>query len=166
MTSHVAYIGIGSNMENPLEQCRTAIDQIAAHPHISITARSSFYETEPVGLADQGWFVNAVVEIRTSLDPRNLLTALLQIERQMGRVRREKWGPRLIDLDVLFYDDLIVETNDLKIPHPEIPGRRFILAPMDEIAGGYTHPALKKTMGELLARLPENPKARRLRHSN
>lgn len=162
MTSHVAYIGIGSNMENPLEQCRKAIGQIAAHPHISITARSSFYETEPVGLANQDWFVNAVVEIRTSLDPRNLLTTLLQIERQMGRVRREKWGPRLIDLDVLFYDDLIVETNNLKIPHPEIPGRRFILAPMDEIAGAYTHPTLKKTMGDLLASLPENPKARRL----
>ena len=150
--SHIAYIGIGSNMDNPLEKCGKAMDRLADHPHIS----------EPVGLLDQDWFINAVMETRTSLDPASLLEALLQIEQQMGRVRREKWGPRLIDLDLLFYDDQIVETADLKIPHPEIPRRKFILAPMDEIAGGYVHPVLKKSIRELLAFLPEHPMARRL----
>ena len=163
--TYTTYIGIGSNMQNPLEKCREAIGFLAIHPDIAVIARSSFYETEPVGFLDQDWFINAVVEAETSLSPADLLAELLSIEQKMGRVRQEKWGPRLIDLDLLFYGDQIVETADLKIPHPEIPGRRFILAPLNEIASNFLHPALKKTIGELLAVLPENPKVNKLKLS-
>lgn len=160
--STIAYIGIGSNLENPLEQCKEAIARLERSPGISVTARSSFYETEPVGITDQAWFVNAAVEVRTSLDPFRLLEALLEIERDMGRVRREKWGPRLIDLDLLFYADRVLDGDNLKIPHPAIPERRFALAPLREIARGYVHPVLKKTVDQLLAELPERPRVRRV----
>lgn len=160
--TYTAYIGIGSNMQNPLERCREAINYLATHPDISIIARSSFYETEPVGFSEQDWFINAVVEAQTSLSPADLLASLLRIEQKMGRVRQGKWGPRLIDLDLLFYGNEIVETADLKIPHPEIPVRRFILAPMNDIASKYLHPVLKKTISELLSALPENPKVNKL----
>ncbi len=155
--SHIAYIGIGSNMDNPLEQCRKAIGLIAASPDLTLSKTSSFYKTEPVGITDQGWFVNAVVSAETTLSPTDVLKTLLGIERQMGRTRQLKWGPRVIDLDLLFYDDSILEYPGLKVPHPEIQNRRFILAPMDEIAGGLIHPLLKKSINKLLAELPANP---------
>ncbi|MBI4389619.1 MAG: 2-amino-4-hydroxy-6-hydroxymethyldihydropteridine diphosphokinase [Nitrospinae bacterium] len=160
--SKSAYIGIGSNLDNPLKNCQEAIGRLAARNGISIAARSSFYKTEPVGITDQDWFVNAVVEVRTTLPAPALLEVLLEIEREMGRVREKKWGPRLIDLDLLFQEDAVLDLPGLTLPHPEIPRRRFILAPMSEIAGGFFHPVLKKTVDELLAELPESPRAIRI----
>lgn len=160
--SETVYIGIGSNLGDPRKNCRQAIERINAHPDITVTTRSSLYETEPLGLKEQGWFVNAVVAARTTLPPRDLLQALLVIEKEMGRVRRQKWGPRLIDLDLLYYGDQRICSDNLEVPHPEVHRRKFVLVPLNEIDPKRLHPVLNKTARELLAELPENQKINRI----
>lgn len=154
--SQRAYIGIGSNLDSPRENCEKAIRMIHSHPQCELTATSSFYETEPVGIMNQDWFINAAVEIETGLEPLNLLNFLLSIEKDMGRIRGEKWGPRRIDLDILFYGNCIMNCPQLDIPHPEITRRRFVLAPLAEIAGQYIHPAANKSVTTLLAELRDD----------
>lgn len=149
-------------MDSPLENCQQAMARIEEHLEVKVTARSSFYETEPVGKTDQGWFLNAVVEIATELEPDSLLEALLTIEKTMGRIRNEKWGPRIIDLDLLLYEDRILKTHRLEIPHPEMTQRRFVLAPLAELAPDLVHPLEKKTIQQLLSKLPEGKKVVRL----
>jgi len=153
---HTAFIAIGSNMESPAENCRQAMDRLGDSPDMTLLARSSLYRSEPFGKTDQDWFVNAVVRIDTSLSPEELLKACLSIEQEMGRSRSEKWGPRIIDLDILFYDDLILKLEGLEIPHPGIPERSFVLVPMNEIAPDCIHPQLKKPVKTLLEEI-ENP---------
>lgn len=148
-------------MENPQENCKQAAARLNAAPGITVTAQSSLYETEPVGVKEQDLFVNAALEIKTDFDPEELLAVLLQIEQDMGRVRRQKWGPRIIDLDLLFYGDRVIETTRLKIPHPEAARRRFVLAPLEEINPNLRHPVLDKTVRELLAALPHGEQAAR-----
>jgi 2-amino-4-hydroxy-6-hydroxymethyldihydropteridine diphosphokinase len=160
--SSVAYIGIGSNLGSPLENCERAITLIDEHLRIEIIARSSFYETEPVGPKDQNWFLNAVAEISTDLEPIPLLDAFLAIEIAMGRIRNEKWGPRIIDLDILLYEECVIKNSRLEIPHPEMTGRRFVLAPLAELAPDSIHPIEKKTIGQLLSELPGDKKVVRL----
>jgi len=159
---HTAYIGIGSNLGSPAENCLAAMARLDAHEGIAITARSSLYETEPFGKTDQNRFINAVVQIDSVLTPEELLEALLKIEQDMGRVRKEKWGPRVIDLDILFFEDRIVKEKNLKIPHPGIPERSFVLIPMKEIAGDYVHPQLKNSIQALCESLADPEKVRRL----
>ncbi|MFQ5715894.1 MAG: 2-amino-4-hydroxy-6-hydroxymethyldihydropteridine diphosphokinase, partial [Nitrospinales bacterium] len=118
--TETAYIGIGSNLNHPHENCKQAVVRLNAHPNVEVKSESSLYQTEPLGIKEQDWFVNAVIEVATGLDAEELLTALLEIERAMGRVRQKKWGPRIIDLDILFYGNRIINTTRLKIPHPEI----------------------------------------------
>ena len=153
---HTAFIAIGSNMESPAANCRRAMDRLGDSPGMTLLARSSLYRSEPFGKTDQDWFVNAVVRIDTSLSPEELLQACLSIEQEMGRSRSEKWGPRIIDLDILFYDDLILKLEGLEIPHPGIPERSFVLVPMNEIAPDCIHPQLKKPVKTLLEEI-ENP---------
>ncbi len=153
---HTAFIAIGSNMESPAANCRRAMDRLGDSPGMTLLARSSLYRSEPFGKTDQDWFVNAVVRIDTSLSPEELLMACLSIEQEMGRSRSEKWGPRIIDLDILFYDDLILKLEGLEIPHPGIPERSFVLVPMNEIAPDCIHPQLKKPVRTLLEEI-ENP---------
>lgn len=160
--SHMAYIGIGSNLGSPLENCQRSIVFLDKYSGIKVISRSSFYETEPVGLTDQDWFCNAVVEISTDLEPIPLLDALLAIEIAMGRIRKEKWGPRIIDLDILLYEKCVIKNKRLEIPHPEMTGRRFVLAPLAELAADSVHPTKKKTIGQLLSELPEDKKVVRL----
>jgi 2-amino-4-hydroxy-6-hydroxymethyldihydropteridine diphosphokinase len=160
--SNVAYIGIGSNLGSPLKNCRQSIALLEEYPGIKVISRSSFYETEPVGLTDQDWFCNAVVEISTVLEPIPLLDTLLAIEIAMGRIRKEKWGPRIIDLDILLYEKCVIKNKRLEIPHPEMTGRRFVLAPLAELAADSVHPTKKKTIGQLLSELPEDKKVVRL----
>lgn len=152
---HTAYIGIGSNLSSPRDRCLEAMDRIAAHAEIRVTARSSLYETEPLGVAEQDWFVNAVVEAQTPLPPESLLKALLEIEQAMGRTRGEKWGPRIIDLDLLFFENLTLKNDSLEVPHPELENRRFVLLPLSEIAGATVHPRSNKTVDRLLAELTD-----------
>ena len=149
--SHItAYIGIGSNLGNPEENCTKAIEKISSIKDIKIISKSSFYQTEPIGGVQQDWFVNSAIEIETDLSPENLLSVLLSLELAMGRTRKEKWGPRLIDLDLLFYGNLVLDNKDLTLPHPEIQNRKFVLIPMSEIAENLIHPTLKKTIKTLL----------------
>ena len=150
MPHTIAYIGIGSNLGTPGKNCIEAIEKISNTKNIKIISRSSFYQTEPIGEVQQDWFVNSAIKIKTNLSPTHLLSALLNIESAMGRTREEKWGPRLIDLDLLFYGNLILGKKGLTLPHPEIQKRKFVLIPMSEIAENLVHPTLKKTIKTLL----------------
>ncbi|MEW8958594.1 MAG: 2-amino-4-hydroxy-6-hydroxymethyldihydropteridine diphosphokinase [Moorella sp. (in: firmicutes)] len=129
-----AYLGLGSNLGDREDQLLQALSLLAGVEGIEVEGRSSWYETSPVGKMDQEWYLNGVVRIRTTLSPRALLDAVLGIEERMGRVRRERWGPRNIDIDILIYDGLIVDEPDLKIPHPRLLERAFTLIPLAEIA--------------------------------
>jgi len=159
---HTAYIGIGSNLESPAENCLKAVERLSAHPDLTLVGRSSLYQSEPFGITDQDWFVNSVIQITTSLSPEELLRVCLSIEHAMGRTRTKKWGPRIIDLDILFYDDLILKREGLDIPHPGIAERSFVLAPMNEIAPDFVHPGLKKNIEALLEEIPNPQQVNRI----
>lgn len=136
--------------------CIDAIGRLASTEGLAVLRRSSFYHTEPFGKREQGWFVNAVVEIRAALKPLALLELLQSVEKAMGReTEREKWGPRIIDLDILFYGQHIIDDRDLVIPHPELHRRRFVLVPLNEIAPYVIHPAFGVSVRGLLSRLQD-----------
>ena len=151
----VAFIGIGSNLGDPAAQCRDAFRRIGAIPETRLLRSSSLYRTEPVGPEDQPWFINAVAEIRTGLRPRSLFAALKGIEREMGRTDGPRWGPRVIDLDLLLYGQEVVAEEDLVIPHPEMHRRRFVLEPLCELASYVIHPAFGVSVSGLLDRLTD-----------
>ena len=127
----LAAIAIGSNLENPAANVERAITELGAIG--AVTKKSQLHNSAPWGVTDQPDFVNAVVLLETALSPRELMEALQQIERDMGRRPSYKWGPRLIDLDIVYYDDLIIDETDLKIPHPHFRERDFVMAPLAEI---------------------------------
>jgi 2-amino-4-hydroxy-6-hydroxymethyldihydropteridine diphosphokinase len=160
---YTAYIAVGSNIGNPLQNCIEAVHKISKNDSIKITSKSSFYQTSPIGNIKQEWFVNSAIKINTSLAPDNLLCYLLGIETEMGRVRKEKWGPRIIDLDLLFYDSLILNREKITIPHPEIQKRNFVLMPMCEIAENFVHPNLKKSIKTLLKESKDNSKVHKIK---
>jgi 2-amino-4-hydroxy-6-hydroxymethyldihydropteridine diphosphokinase len=152
----ICFIGIGSNMAEPENRCREAIDRISRMEGLKPERVSSFYRTEPVGLTVQEWFVNAVCEIRTLLAPRRLHQNLKDMEIRMGRTETVKWGPRVIDLDLLLYSQDIIKEEDLVIPHPELHKRRFVLVPLCEIAPYVIHPTFGVSMKGLLDRLQDH----------
>lgn len=149
MKSNIAFIALGSNIGKRKQNIENALAKIKNLPESAIASASSIIETKPVGNTRQPDFLNCVIKLETKLTPTELLNYLLRIESEMGRVRKEKWGPRIIDLDILFFDDEIIETKDLTIPHPEILNRAFILQLMNEIAKDYIHPRERKTIEEL-----------------
>jgi 2-amino-4-hydroxy-6-hydroxymethyldihydropteridine diphosphokinase len=155
----IAYIALGSNLAseqgNRAETLSTAIDRLGSLGRVMAT--SSLYETEPVGYHNQPHFLNAVLALETKLEPVPLLRALLAIERILGRDRSQGIpnGPRTLDLDLLLVGDVTVAGEELTLPHPALAERRFVLAPLVEIAPHLRHPLLKQTMAELLARLPD-----------
>jgi 2-amino-4-hydroxy-6-hydroxymethyldihydropteridine diphosphokinase len=151
----ITFIGIGANMGRAAETCRTAVGMLGDIPGVRFLRSSSLYRTEPVGPKDQGWFINAVAEIRTSLPPRILLKGLKEIERRMGRTEGVKWGPRVIDLDILLYGQEVIREGDLVIPHPELHRRRFVLVPLCELASYAIHPAFGVSARGLLDRLTD-----------
>jgi 2-amino-4-hydroxy-6-hydroxymethyldihydropteridine diphosphokinase len=145
-----AYLSIGSNMGDRDAHLVRTLERLAS-VDIRVVRASAVYETEPRDVPDQPWFLNQVVEIETSLFPRQLLTRLLKIEQAMGRVRNAPKGPRTMDIDILFYSDAIVSTPDLEIPHPRLADRRFVLEPLTELAPEFRHPRTRKTVREMLA---------------
>jgi 2-amino-4-hydroxy-6-hydroxymethyldihydropteridine diphosphokinase len=147
-----AYIGLGSNLGDRAENLRQAIAHLAA-PDLRVGRASSVYETEPRDVPDQPWFLNQVVEIETSLFPRQLLARMLKIERDMGRQRIAGKGPRTIDLDILLYGRAVVTAPDLEIPHPRMPERRFVLEPLAELSPDLRHPQTKRTIQEMLSKV-------------
>lgn len=148
----IVYIGIGSNLGNRQENCLRAIE-LLKKKGIVVKKRSSIYETEPWGVKDQPPFLNMAIEIETELEPAELLIVLKDIEREVGRERSFKWGPRIIDLDILLFEDIILNEDNLKIPHPLMHERDFVLRPLCEIAPEIKHPLLKLSMNELLQQL-------------
>ncbi|HZD17911.1 MAG TPA: 2-amino-4-hydroxy-6-hydroxymethyldihydropteridine diphosphokinase [Actinomycetota bacterium] len=130
--AQVGYLGLGSNLGDRLENLRAAVRLLAEQPGIAVVRSSRVYETEPVG-PPQPRYLNAVLEIRTKLDPHRLLEACQAVEHQLGRVRAERWGPRTIDVDVLTVDELVVDEPDLVIPHPRMHERGFVLVPLGEL---------------------------------
>ncbi len=153
MTEHIAYIGLGSNLGDREDHLRTALSDIDAHPEISLVKTSTFYETSPLGNSQQPDFLNAVVQVQTSLSCQGLFQVLHLIEQDMGRKRQAHWGPRIIDLDLLIHGELVVNEPDLIVPHRQMHLRSFVLKGMCELAEDLFHPQLDRTMRQLYQRL-------------
>ena len=148
-----AYVGLGANLGDRETTLRRAVELLAEEPGIEVAAVSTLRETDPVGLVDQPLFLNGAVAVETSLSPRELLDVLLRIEQALGRVRSGvRWGPRTVDLDVLVYDDQVVDEPGLRVPHPRLHERRFTLEPLAELAPALEIPG-RGQVSELLARL-------------
>ncbi|MBI4684479.1 MAG: 2-amino-4-hydroxy-6-hydroxymethyldihydropteridine diphosphokinase [Nitrospirae bacterium] len=145
----IAYIGIGSNLGNREENCNNAINLLKENG-IVIKKQSSMHETAPWGIKDQPKFMNMAIEIETDKTPEELLNVLKYIEKTMGREDAQRWGPRIIDLDILFYDDVILKTQELEIPHSHMHEREFVLKPLCEIAPDLRHPVTGKTIRKML----------------
>ena len=153
------YLSLGSNIGERAENIARAVAALAALG-VRVVKRSALYETEPVEFLAQDWFLNGVVEVETELSPGELMRALLEIERAMGRERVLPKGPRIIDMDILLNGSLLVREADLEIPHPRMAERRFVLVPLTEIAPSARHPVLKKSVAELLAVTPDGSEVR------
>jgi len=153
---HIAYISVGSNRGDKLENCRGGIATLIRSGNTRLVDQSLIYRTEPVDYLDQDWFVNCVIKIETDLAPLGLLDILKSIERAAGRIRDAvRFGPRILDLDILLFDDLVLNLSTLTVPHPRMHKRRFVLKPICDIDPDINHPVLQRSMGSLLEDLEE-----------
>lgn len=161
MAEKTVYLSLGSNIGDRAKNLRNAISALEG-TRARVTKVSSFYETEPVDLLEQPWFLNCVVEAETSLPALELLRALREIEARMGSKKLVPKGPRLIDLDILLYGDETIDTQELQVPHPRMLQRRFVLVPLAEIAPRLRHPAWNATAAEVLARKSDSSAVRKV----
>ncbi|HET7290025.1 MAG TPA: 2-amino-4-hydroxy-6-hydroxymethyldihydropteridine diphosphokinase [Thermodesulfobacteriota bacterium] len=151
-----AFISLGSNLGDRVLNCKKALGEISGFAEIR--GVSSVYETEPVGYDDQPYFINCAAEIETALPPLELLDRLREVEKGLGRTRSEAWGPRTIDIDIIFYDDLVIDTEELTIPHVSAHARRFVLEPLCEINPMFVHPGFGVRVYLLLNNLDDDKK--------
>ncbi len=149
-----AYLGLGSNLGDRLANLQSAVELLAAQPGVKVVRSSRVYETDPVGGPPQTDYLNAVVEVETGLSPRELLDACMEVERLLGRIRNERWGSRIIDVDVLMYDEEEIDEPGLMVPHPRMHERGFVLVPLIELAADPALPG-----GRRLSTLRLGPKA-------
>ena len=149
----ICYLGLGSNLGNREENIKNAISKLSSNPEIRIKKRSSMIETKPYGNINQPDFINIVIEIDTNLTSNNLLSKCISIENELGRKRNEKWGQRKIDIDILFYGDTVVTSEQLTIPHPDLHNREFVLKSLNEICPEFIPPILKKKIKKIFMEL-------------
>lgn len=147
---HIVFLGLGSNIGDRLFYINSAIEKISAIENVTLSASSAIYETEPWGVTDQELYLNCAVKIETELPPDELFVHIKMIEKELGREVTEKWTARKIDIDILFYDDIIFDDGKLSIPHSKIQERNFVLIPLNEIDNELVHPVYGKTVRELL----------------
>ena len=150
-----AAIAVGSNQGDSVRICRQAFDVLRKHPAINILKISSLYRTSPVGPVEQDRFINASAVLQTRLEPQALFELMLEVERSFGRIRTVKWGPRTLDLDLLFYENIQLDLPVLKVPHPLMSKRLFVLMPLAEIEPDWVHPGLGLSVHEMLNRILE-----------
>ena len=154
MKPHTAYISIGSNMGDKIGNCRSAIERLSQLEGTILLETSPFYRTTPVDYLDQDWFINAAVKLETELDPFGLLQRMQAIQRNAGRVKDPiPFGPRIIDLDIIFYDEAVIETAELAVPHPRMHKRAFVLQPICDIDPQLVHPVFHRRVQDLLSEL-------------
>jgi 2-amino-4-hydroxy-6-hydroxymethyldihydropteridine diphosphokinase len=149
------FIALGSNLGDRRKNILEAVWRMEQRKGIKILKLSSIIETEPYGYKEQNKFLNGACLVETELSPRELLTALLEIEKAMGRERTIHWGPRNIDLDIIFYENFVIDEEELKVPHPDAHNRIFVMGPIAQIAPDYVHPVLKKSVTEIFNELVE-----------
>jgi len=150
-----AAIAVGSNQGDSVRICRQVFDVLQKHPAIDILRTSSLYRTSPVGPVEQDWFINAAALLQTRLEPQALLELMIEVEKSFGRVRTVKWGSRTLDLDLLFYENIQLDLPVLKVPHPLMSKRLFVLAPLAEIEPDWVHPGLGLSVHQMLNRILE-----------
>ncbi|MBL0732389.1 MAG: 2-amino-4-hydroxy-6-hydroxymethyldihydropteridine diphosphokinase [Desulfosarcina sp.] len=154
MQAHTVFISAGSNIGDKSGNCKKGIAALIRTGHAVLLKESKFYKTEPVDYTEQDWFVNCAVKISTPLEPLELLTEIKKIESEAGRKKDAvRFGPRVLDLDIIFFDDQVIESDNLIIPHPRMHERRFVLMPICDIDPNIIHPILKKNIPTLLAEL-------------
>jgi 2-amino-4-hydroxy-6-hydroxymethyldihydropteridine diphosphokinase len=157
MVRHIAFISVGSNIGDRKANCQSGIEAVAASGSVELTGVSKFYETEPVDYVDQDWFVNAVLRIETALAPLQLLNTLKDIEKTAGRSESAlRFGPRILDLDILLFNDRVMKTDRLVIPHPRMHERRFVLKPICDIDPSVVHPLLKRSVQAIMGDLSDH----------
>jgi 2-amino-4-hydroxy-6-hydroxymethyldihydropteridine diphosphokinase len=153
---HTVFIGVGSNLGDKRENCLNGISRLTSDDHSRLVNRSPLYQTEPVDYLDQDWFVNCVIQIETHLEPVELLKELQRIQKEAGRIQDlVRFGPRILDMDILLFDDLVLTLPDLEIPHPRTHLRRFVLKPLCDLNPELRHPVLGRTFQQLLEDLTE-----------
>jgi len=151
MKGHITYISVGSNIGNKLENCKKGVDALIRSDSVTLKAQSLFYKTDPVDYLNQDWFINYVIKIETSLGPVELLNRLKSIQKYAGRVNDAiRFGPRILDLDIILFDDAVVNSENLTIPHSRMHKRRFVLKPLCDIDPEVIHPVFKKNIKYLL----------------
>lgn len=153
----IAYLCLGANSKNRLTTVQQAVSLLSLAENIKLIRASALYETEPWGVKDQNWFLNMVVEIKTDLSAQDLLLKCLSIEKMLGRdrSREQRWGERPVDIDIIFYDNQIINTGILTVPHPRMHERAFVLVPLLELIPDFVHPVLKKSVSELYDELDD-----------